>query len=154
VTAAQAGTTAGFRLGAPSAWLLTPGLHSVIKAPTQRSKVMVDMAPLAVARPVRAARRLQAAAIAHNRYRDYHLLSISSRTFHGWPAATWTFWWKPADAARIDVTKIIFTAQTSAGPQPYVLSMSAPAPHIASAMNVFAVAMRTFRPLPGSPAAA
>ncbi|MGN6791689.1 MAG: protein kinase domain-containing protein [Streptosporangiaceae bacterium] len=149
VTAAQAGTKAGFRLGAPSTWQLTPGLHSVIKAPAGNSRLMVDMAPFAVARPVRAARRLQAAAIAHKRYRDYHPLSISPRTFHGWSAAAWTFWWKPANAARIDVTKIIFTAQTSAGSQPYVLSMSAPASHIAAANKVFAVAMNTFRPLPG-----
>ncbi len=67
----------------------------------------------------------------------------------GGPAATWTFWWEPASGARIDVTKLIFTAQTSAGPQPYVLSMSAPAPQAAAAAKVFTVAKGTFRPLPG-----
>jgi len=149
VTAKSAGTNAGFRLAAPSAWLLTPGLHSVIKPLVGNSRLIVDMAPFAVTRPVREARRLQAAAIAHNRYRDYHLVSIAARTFHGWAAATWDFWWKPAGGARIDVTKIIFTAHTSAGPQPYVLSMSAPAPHIAAATRVFRIAKRTFKPLPG-----
>src|SRR5258706_11845295 len=39
------------------------------------------------------------------------------------PAAAWAFWWKPVNGARIVVTKIIFTAQTTAGPQPYILSM-------------------------------
>ena len=149
MTAKQAGTKAGFRLGAPSAWLLTPGRHSVIKPLLGNSKLIVDMAAFAVAGPVREAKRLQAAAIAHNRFANYHLLSITRRTFHGWPAATWTFWWKPANAARIEVTRIIFTAHTSAGPQPYVLSMSAPAPHIAAATKVFTVAKHTFRPLPG-----
>ena len=149
MTAKSAGTNAGFRLAAPSAWLLTPGLHSVIKPLVGNSRLIVDMAPFAVTRPVREARRLQAAAIAHNRYRDYHLVSIAARTFHGWAAATWDFWWKPAGGARIDVTKIIFTAHTSAGPQPYVLSMSAPAPHIAAATRVFRIAKRTFKPLPG-----
>ena len=149
VTAKQAATKAGFRLGAPSAWLLTPGRHSVIKPLLGNSKLIVDMAAFTVAGPVREAKRLQAAAIAHNQFANYHLLSITRRTFHGWPAATWTFWWKPANAPRIDVTRIIFMAHTSAGPQPYVLSMSAPAPRIAAATKVFTVAKHTFRPLPG-----
>ena len=149
VTAQSAGTTAGFRLAAPGSWLLAPGLQTVLKPQAGKARLIVNMAPFAVPGPVREARRLQAAAIAHKRYRDYHLVSITKRTFHGWQAAAWTFWWKPANAARIDVTKLIFTAQTSAGPQPYVLSMSAPAPHAAAAAKVFTVAKRTFRPLPG-----
>ena len=149
VTAKSIGTTAGFRLAAPSAWLLTPGLHSVIKPLVGNSKLIVDMAPFAVSGPVREARRLQGSAIAHNRFRNYHLLAITGGTFHGWPAATWTFWWRPLNGARIDVTRIIFTAHTSAGPQPYVLSMSAPAPHATAAAKVFKIARRTFRPLPG-----
>ncbi|HEX7996214.1 MAG TPA: hypothetical protein VF506_20025, partial [Streptosporangiaceae bacterium] len=149
VTASQSGTTAGFRLGAPSSSLLTPGLHAVIKSAAGNVKVMVDMAAFAVATPLREAKRLQAAAIAHSKYRSYHLVSITPRMFHGWAAATWTFWWKPTSTTRRDVTKIIFTAQTSAGPQPYVLTMSAPSRLVASATKAFNVAKSTFRPLPG-----
>ncbi len=148
VTAQSIETTAGFRLAAPSSWLMTPGLHTFIKPPGGRARLIVDMAPFAVQRPVREAHYLQAAAIAHNKYRRYHLVSISSRMFHGWPAAAWAFWWKPVNGARIVVTKIIFTAQTTAGPQPYILSMSAPATHLAAASQVFRVARRTFTPLP------
>ena len=149
VTASQSGTTAGFRLGAPSSWLLTPGLHAVIKSSVGNIKLMVDMEAFAVTKPVREAKRLQAAAIAHSKYRNYHVVSITPRRFHGWAAATWTFWWKPTSTTRRDVTKIIFTAQTSAGPQPYVLTMSAPARLVASATKPFNVAKYTFRPLPG-----
>ncbi|HEX9552895.1 MAG TPA: protein kinase [Streptosporangiaceae bacterium] len=148
VTAQSIETTAGFRLAAPSSWLMTPGLHTFIKPPGGRARLIVDMAPFAVQRPVREAHYLQAAAIAHNKYRRYHLVSISSRMFHGWSAAAWAFWWKPVNGARIVVTKIIFTAQTTAGPQPYILSMSAPATHLAAASQVFRVARRTFTPLP------
>ena len=148
VTARSIETTAGFRLAAPSSWLMTPGLHTFIKPPGGRARLIVDMAPFAVPRPVREAHYLQAAAIAHNKYRRYHLVSISSRMFHGWSAAAWAFWWKPVNGARIVVTKIIFTAQTTAGPQPYILSMSAPATHLAAASQVFRVARRTFTPLP------
>jgi len=148
VTAQSIETTAGFRLAAPSSWLMTPGLHTFIKPPGGRARLIVDMAPFAVPRPVREAHHLQAVAIAHNKYRRYHLVSISSRMFHGWPAAAWAFWWKPVNGARIVVTKIIFTAQTTAGPQPYILSMSAPVTHVAAASQVFRVARRTFTPLP------
>jgi eukaryotic-like serine/threonine-protein kinase len=149
VTAGQSGTTAGFRLGAPSSWLLTPGLHAVIKSSVGNIKLMVDMAAFAVTKPVREAKRLQAAAIAHSKYRNYHLVSITPRRFHGSAAATWIFWWKPTSTTRRDVTKIIFTAQTSAGPQPYVLTMSAPVRLVASATKPFNLAKYTFRPLPG-----
>lgn len=55
----------------------------------------------------------------------------------------------PAQAAQLDVTEIIFTAQTSAGPQSYVLGIAAPAAHATYASHVMRVAMRTFAPLPG-----
>jgi len=148
VTGQSIGTTAGFRLAAPSAWLMTSGLHTFIKRPAGKAMLIVDMAPFAVSGPVHEARHLQASATAHHKYRRYHLLSISSRTFHGWAAATWAFWWKPVSGARIVVTKIIFTAQTSAGPQPYILSMSARATYLTAARQVFRIARQTFTPLP------
>jgi len=127
---------------------MTPGLHTFIKRPAGKAMLIVDMAPFAVSGPLREAHHLQASAITHHKYRRYHLLSISSRTFHSWPAATWAFWWKPVSGARIVVTKIIFTAQTSAGSQPYILSMSARATYLTAASQVFRVARQTFTPLP------
>ena len=147
-SAQSLGTTAGFRLAAPAAWLITPGLQTDISPALGHARLGIDMAPFAVPAPVREARRLQASAIAHHRYRGYHLVSIMGITFHGWPAASWTFWWKPLTSPRIDVTEIIFTAQTSAGRQPYILSMAAPAAHAASASHVLRIALRTFTPLP------
>ena len=94
------------------------------------------------------ARRLQAAALAKGTYRRYHLVSILPRRFHGWPAATWTFWWKPAGRPAVDVVKVLFTAMATAGPQPYDISMSAPAYRSAYASHVLAAALRTFSPLP------
>jgi hypothetical protein len=109
----------------------------------------VNMAQFAVQGPFREAHHLQAVAIAQHTYRDYHLVSIVAITFRGRPAATWSFWWKPSVLAKpIDVTKLIYTANTSAGPQPYVLSMAAPAPSASYASHVMHVGMRTFVPLP------
>jgi eukaryotic-like serine/threonine-protein kinase len=147
-SAQSLGTTAGFRLAAPAAWLMTSGLQTYITPALGSARLGIDMAQFAVQAPVREARRLQASAITHHRYRAYHLASIVGITFHGWPAASWTFWWKPLSSPRIDVTEIIFTARTSAGPQPYILSMAAPATHAASASHVLRIALRTFTPLP------
>jgi len=127
--------------------VVLPGLQTYIRPVLGAARLGVDMAAFAVQAPVKEAQRLQASAIAHRRFRRYHLISILAQRFHGWPAASWTFWWKPLDRPRIDVTEVIFTAGTSAGPQPYILSMSAPATHAASASHVFRIAMRTFTPL-------
>jgi hypothetical protein len=148
VTAQAFGTTAGWRLAAPGTWLVSPGLQSFITPVLGGARLGVDMAPFAALTPLKEAKHLQAAAIVHHRYRRYHLVSILAEHFDGWPAASWTFWWKPLTRPRIDVTEIIFTAGTSAGPQPYILSMSAPDAHAAYASHVLSLAMRTFTPLP------
>ncbi len=149
VSAATAGTTAGFRLAAPAAWLLTAGLDSYLQPPRGGARLGVDMALFAYQWPVLEARYLQATALAAGKYRDYHLISILATRFRGTSAATWTFWWKPASAIdRIDVTEVIFTAKTPAGPQPYIVSIGAPAPHASWAARVLRVALRTFTPLP------
>lgn len=148
-SAATAGTTAGFRLATPASWLLTPGLHTYIAPLVGAIRLGVNMAPFAVQWPVKEARHLQAQAIASNRYPGYRLVSILATRFHGFAAATWIFSWKPPlSSSRTDVTAVIFTAKTSAGPQPYVLSISAPAPRAACASRVMRVAMKTFTPLP------
>jgi hypothetical protein len=149
VSAATAGSTAGFRLAAPSTWLLTPGLDSYLRPPHGGLRLDVNMAPFIYQWPVKEARYLQQTAIATRQYHDYHLISILAILFHGNAAANWTFWWKPRYALyRIDVTEIIFTAKTSAGPQSYILSMTAPAQHASWASHVMLIAMRTFAPLP------
>jgi len=105
------------------------------------------MAAFAEPGPFKEAKYLQAKAIAHHRYRRYHLVSLLAQRFHGRPAAWWTFWWKPPDRPRRDVAAIIFIAQTTAGSQPYILSMSAPAGQAAYASHVMRIAMRTFSPV-------
>jgi hypothetical protein len=148
VTASSIGTTAGWRLGAPAAWILTPGVQSIVAPAAGAARLRVNLAPFVVQAPVREARRLQAAAIANGTYRRYHLVSILPRRFHGWAAATWTFWWKPAGRPAVDVVEVLFTATTSAGRQPYGISISAPAYRATYASHVMAVALRTFSTLP------
>ncbi|HVB41490.1 MAG TPA: protein kinase [Streptosporangiaceae bacterium] len=149
VSAASVGTVAGFRVAVPATWLMSPGLTTSFRPVHGSTRLRVDLAPFAVQGPVKEARHLQAVAVAKHQYRDYHLVSILAVTFHGRPAATWIFWWRPkAGATAVDVTELIYTARTTAGPQPYILSMSNPAPRAGWASSIFRVAMRTFTPLP------
>jgi serine/threonine protein kinase len=149
VSASTAGTTAGFQVAVPTAWLLIPGLSSTFEPMAGAARLVVNMAPFTAPGPVKEARHLQAAAIAHHRYHLYHLVSILAVGYHGRPAATWTFWYRPrASIHDINVSELIYIAHTSAGPQPYVLAISAPGPRTVWAGHVFSVALRTFRPLP------
>jgi len=149
VTAASVGTIAGFRIAAPAAWVMTPGLNTVIKPAKGGVRLNINMATWAYPGPVRQAKRLQAAAKASGNYPQYLLGSIVATRLHGWPAARWTFSWQPLNAINpTDVTKWLFTAQTVDGPQQYVMSISAPSPRETWALNKFHVAMRTFKALP------
>lgn len=149
VTAASVGTIAGFRVAAPAAWVMTPGLNTVIKPANGPVRLDINMGTWPIAGPVKEAKRRQAAAIAKHKYRLYHLVSIVGARFHGWPAARWTFSWQPANAlSPTDVTELLFTAQTFDGPQQYVMWVSAPSPKEAGALSRFHVAMRTFKALP------
>ncbi len=150
MTASQAGTLAGFRLAGPQSWVMTVGLITTIKPTSGPGKLGVNMSSWVVKAPVREARRLQAKAKAAGKYRQYHLISIVGTKFDGWPAARWTFWWQPkASSNAIDVTMLLFTAQTWEGPQQYILSIQAPDPRSSWALNIFQVAKNTFKPLPG-----
>jgi hypothetical protein len=149
VSAASIGTTAGFLLAAPTRWEMIPGLVTTIRPVVGAAHMKINLSPFAVQGPVREARRLQAMAVATHRYPHYHLTTILATGFHGRPAAIWQFWWRPySSLVAVDVTEVIFTAKTPAGPQPYVLLMSAPATRAGWASAIFRVAMRTFTPLP------
>lgn len=128
---------------------MTPGLNTVIKAPKNGVQLDINMATWAVAGPVKEAKRLQAAAKANNKYPNYQLGSITATRFRGRAAARWTFSWQSVTALHpTDVTKLLFTVQTYEGPQQYIMSISAPSPHAASALSKFQVATRTFKALP------
>jgi eukaryotic-like serine/threonine-protein kinase len=151
VTAASVGTNAGFRIAGPAAWVMSPGLNTVIYPVAGAARLDVNLGQWPVSAPVKEARHLQAVDIAHHRYRQYELISIVATKFRGWPAARWTFWWQPASAVNpTEVTELLFTAQTYAGPQQYIMWISAPLPRVAWALKIFHVATRTFKVLPFS----
>lgn len=149
VTAASLGTTAGFVTAAPDAWQLrTRGQNAFLDPPTGRAQIEISLSPFTYERPVREARDQQATAVAADEYPGYRKIAIEAADFRGAAAASWRFSWKPAGTARISVLAILVTLPTSAGSQPYALSVSAPSAGFAAAKSVFAKTLSTFRPLP------
>jgi tRNA A-37 threonylcarbamoyl transferase component Bud32 len=149
VTAASLGATAGFVIAAPDAWQLrTVGQNAYLDPAAGRAEIEISLSPFTLSRPVAEARYQQATAIAALEYPGYDRIAIEPAEMMGAAAASWRFSWKPASAGRTTVLTILVTLPTSAGNQPYALSVSAPSAHFAAARSVFAKALSTFQPLP------
>jgi hypothetical protein len=110
--------------------------------------IEVDVTPFAYPRALREARYQQAQAKADDLYPRYGLIAINSASFRGVPDATWRFHWHEYGVGRVGVLEVLFTLTTSAGQQPYALTVSAPAAIFATTRAVFGTALRTFKPLP------
>jgi hypothetical protein len=149
VTAASLGTTAGFVIAAPDAWRLrTEGQAAYLDPPTGSADFEISLSPFTYDRPVREARYQQATAVAAGEYPGYSPVAIQPADFRGAAAAAWRFSWTQASAGRTAVLTILVTLPTSAGSQPYALSVSAPPEYFAAARAAFGKSLSTFRPLP------
>ncbi len=149
VSAASLGSTAGFKIAVPDAWQLNrDNLLTYLQAPPGAPYIEVDVTPFAYPGPLRQAGYLEAQAQANHMYRLYHRLAMSSASFRGAPAAIWRFRWQQPGVGPVGVLEVLGTLPTSAGPQSYALSVSAPAAQFATARMAFRTALRTFTPLP------
>jgi hypothetical protein len=70
-----------------------------------------------------------------------------SGTFRGAADAMWRFGWRQG-AGRVSVSDLLVSLATSAGPQPYAISMSAPRPAAPAARAIFREMLHAFRPAP------
>jgi hypothetical protein len=150
VTAASLGTTAGFVIAVPEGWQArVQGQAVALEPPAGGGGIEVSLAPFTAVQPTGQARQEQAAAIAGGQYPGYRLTAIEPAEFRGRAAAAWRFTWRSGALSRTTVLTLLVTLPTSAGPQPYALSVSAPTLYFPAARKVFDTAVTTFRPLPG-----
>jgi hypothetical protein len=150
VTAARLGTTAGLVIAAPAQWSVQAQGQSVsLQPPDGDAGIEISLAPFAAAAPVAQARQEQAAAIASGQYPGYRLTAIEATVFRGRAAAAWRFTWRSGTLSRTTVLTLLVTMPTSAGPQPYAVSVSAPSRDFPAARKIFDTALTTFRPLAG-----
>jgi hypothetical protein len=150
ITGTSMGSTAGFLIAAPTAWTMrTAGKSVYLDPPAGRAEVEISLSPFSFARPVREARSQQATALRTGQYPGYRLGAIRPTDFMGVTAAIWRFGWKPAgQAGRTAVLSELVTLQTSAGQQPYEMSLSVPAARFQAARRTFERMLSTFQPQP------
>ncbi|HTS99375.1 MAG TPA: serine/threonine-protein kinase [Streptosporangiaceae bacterium] len=149
VTAASAGTAAGFEIAIPATWQASaPGPDNYLRPPAGSAFIEVSLAPFSYARPLRQATFLQAQAIRADLYPGYRLIALTSQTLLGAPDAAWRFSWRGAGAGRVEVLELLVSIDTTAGTQPYALTVSAPAVTFPAALTIFRQVVATFEPLP------
>ncbi|HEX5289934.1 MAG TPA: hypothetical protein VFX25_13775, partial [Streptosporangiaceae bacterium] len=149
-TAARLGAAAGLAIAVPAHWQAHGRGQAVYLEPAGGGAgIEVSVAPFTAAQPAAQARQEQAAAIAAGQYPGYRRTAIEPTRFRGRPAAAWRFTWRSGALARTTVLSLLVTLPTSAGSQPYAVTVSAPTPHFPAARKAFNTALTTFRPLPG-----
>jgi hypothetical protein len=97
--------------------------------------------------PVREARLQQREAIRQDQFPGYGGRGILPGTFHGAADAVWRFIWRPG-TGRMSALDVLAVLDTTAGEQPYALSVSAPAPDAGPADDIFQQLLQTFQPAP------
>jgi hypothetical protein len=148
VPAATAGTAAGFKIAVPDTWsVTTQGQVTYVDSPAGSAYMEFNLAPFSYSRPVREARFLQAQAIQQDEYPGYKVVAISPAAFRNVVAATWRFNWRQRSLGHVAVLELLFSLETTAGPQNYALSVSAPALGFPAARTAFDEVLHTFRRL-------
>jgi eukaryotic-like serine/threonine-protein kinase len=148
VSAASSGAAAGFTIAVPDAWQATrQGLITYLASPAGSPRVEINLSPFTFAGPVREARLQQREAIRQDQFPGYGGRGILPGTFHGAADAVWRFIWRPG-TGRMSALDVLAVLETTAGEQPYALSVSAPAPDAGPADDVFQQLLQTFQPAP------
>jgi len=147
VSGASSGATAGFTIAVPDAWQAsTQGLVTYLTSPSGSTRAEVSLTPFTRPDPVREARLQRREAIRQGRYPGYAGIIVPG-TFRGAADAWWRFGYRQP-AGRVAVLDLLVSLATSAGAQPYALSMSAPRPGAPAAAQVFQKMLQTFQPAP------
>jgi hypothetical protein len=148
VSAASSGSVAGFTVAAPATWQVTrQGLATYLKPPAGSAYIEISLGPFTFPGPLREAGFLQAQAVADDQYPGYRLIAIQAGTFRGVPDAVWRFSWHQQGVGRVDVVELLMAVNTSAGTQPYALTLSVPSARFPLAEVVFGRALESFQPL-------
>jgi hypothetical protein len=146
VSAATAGTAAGFKVAVPVGWqVTTKGAATYLNAPLGSASIEINLATFAYANPLREAQYLNQTAAADGQYAGYQLTAISPVIYRDAPTATWRFTWKPGLLGRVTRLEYLFGRATPAGRQDYALSVSAPTLQFPAANVIFGVILASFQ---------
>jgi hypothetical protein len=152
-SAAQLGSTAGFKIGLPGAWtqnLTAPIAH--FNQPVRNFHLTVNVGVWTYAKPLAQAKYLAKKDSAiYNGYTQLTLGAIGFKTIGGFkpaPAAELKFSWNKLSGGNFTELVILVSLATKSGNQTYWFSLWAPTASFGAAHGVFHTALETFRPLP------
>jgi hypothetical protein len=152
-SAAQLGSTAGFKIGLPSAWTQSlSGQVAHFNQPAKTFNLNISVGIWTYPKPLAQARYLQKKAAAD--YNDYTLLTLGSVGFKqlgGYEpaaAAQLKFSWVKLSGGSDTELVILVTLNTESGSQPYTFRLWTPSATFGAARGVLHQAIETFRPLP------
>jgi serine/threonine protein kinase len=147
VKAAALGTTAGFAIAAPDGWEMQISAKTAyFYQPGGHGRVSVSLHKWVYTAPMREARALQQAARSNDP--GYRFGSVRPTDFMSVAAAVSRFSWQPVGRAhRTQVLSELFTLATTAGVQPYQVSVSAGVPYAAADRQIYQQMLATFQPL-------
>jgi hypothetical protein len=126
----QIGTKSGFSIAVPLGWQVrqpsgTPW-QVFFRAPDGVSFVEVDLSSQGTRDMVAALASIRRQALAQNRFPGYQLIDFTAQDVRGTRGALWRFDWVNSSQVKIRVDDLLFTLQTTNGPQAYAIYMMTP----------------------------
>jgi hypothetical protein len=148
-------SVAGFRIGLPAGWTQSiSGLTARMNDASASSHLTVSLAAWKATRPLAEAQYLQKKDKAsHAGYQKLVLDAAGFKSLGGnrsAPSAELEFSWRNASGVSLTELVIPVTLTTTAGSQPYLFSLWAPASAFSALDTTFGTALGTFHPLPAS----
>jgi hypothetical protein len=150
-SAAIMGSTAGFKIGLPSAWTqYIVGQVAHMNQPARNFHLTVNLGLWTYVKPLREAEHLEA--VDAKSYNDFSLQALESFNFksvgyRSASAAELRFSWTKVTGGNWTEIVILVTLNTAAGVQPYDFTLWAPSSTFSSANGTFHSALKTFRVL-------
>jgi hypothetical protein len=152
-SAAELGTTAGFKIGLPGAWTQNlTGEIAHFNQPVRNFHLTVNVGLWTYPKPLAEAKYLAKKDSAkYNGYTQLALGAIGFKAIGGFkaaPAAELKFRWDKLSSGNYTELVILLSLVTKSGVQTYTFSLWAPTASFGAAHSVFHTALKTFRPLP------
>jgi hypothetical protein len=152
-SAAELGTTAGFKIGLPEAWTQSlTGQVVHFNQPARGFHLNVNVGLWTYPKPLAEAKYLaKKDAKNYNDYTQLALASVGFKTLGGFeaaPAAELKFSWDKPSGVSYTELLILVSLTTKAGVQTYTFNLWAPSATFGTARGTFHTALTTFRPLP------
>jgi hypothetical protein len=154
-SAAEMVSTAGFKIGLPSAWTQNlTGQIAHFNQPARSFHLTVNVGVWTYAKPLAEANYLNNKyAAKYNDYTELYLTTAGFKAIGGFraaPAAELRFTWDKVSGGDYTELVILTSLTTKAGPQTYWFSLWAPSAKFAAARGVLHTALKSFRPLPAT----